>query len=340
MRACGDLQDSAHRRSGLPLRRGGFPARKEGYAFSFEQLGVVAYTEKEMMGQFEQEVQAGQRFQFGANWARFLESLNEDRIGVAQESLCAMLGVRDLAGKRFLDIGSGSGLFSLAARRLGATVHSLDYDPQSVGCTAELRRRFFPDDPQWRVEQGSALDGDYIRGLGMFDIVYSWGVLHHTGEMWKALTHASCPVRDNGQLFIAIYNDQGPVSRNWTAVKRLYCQSPGPAKTVIAAGVLVTQWWKTLVKDTLRGNPFRTWVSYGKERGMTPWRDVVDWAGGYPFEVASPDQIFNFYRDRGFILQQLRTDRGSGCNEFVFIRGRVAAPEETRREETTAGVRR
>lgn len=92
-----------------------------------------------------------QRFAFGANWARFLSVLDEDRILVAEQSICQMLGVETLVCKSFLDIGSGNGLFSLAARRLGAKVHSFDYDPQSVACTAELRLRYFPEDPHWVV---------------------------------------------------------------------------------------------------------------------------------------------------------------------------------------------
>lgn len=141
---------------------------------------------------FSTEIAKGQRFKFGANWKGFLAVLNEERIVLAEQSLRNMLDM-DLKGKRFLDVGSGSGLFSLAARRLGAIVHSFDYDPQSVACTEELRHRYFPSDDGWTVEQGSALDTQYLAHLGQWDIVYSWGVLHHTGAMWRALANIAPP---------------------------------------------------------------------------------------------------------------------------------------------------
>ena len=278
------------------------------------------------MKQFEKEVLAGERFEFGSNWTRFLLTLNDDRIKTAQDSLRQMLEVEDLKGKRFLDIGCGSGLFSLAARQLGASVHSLDFDPQSVACAVELRHRYFPEDHlskdgQWTIEEGSALDPAYLESLGKFDIVYSWGVLHHTGSMWPALGNATLPVAPGGRLFVAIYNDQGTISRRWTAVKRLYNKVSKPLKLVLATGVLVGQWWRPVVKDAVLLRPFATWRNYGQGRGMTPWRDVVDWVGGYPFEVAKPEEIFDFYRARGFTLTKLTTCRGTmGCNEFVFVR--------------------
>ena len=266
-----------------------------------------------------EEIKSGQRFEFGANWSRFLSVLNDHRISTAEASLREMLAVESLEGKKFLDIGSGSGLFSLCAKRLGATVHSFDFDPKSVACAQELKRRYFEHDDQWTIEEGSALDESYIRSLGEFDTVYSWGVLHHTGDMWTALRNAAIPVAAGGQLFISIYNDQGTKSKLWKKAKEIYCGGPvGKAFiTVVGGGWIVANGAK---EDLVRmKNPLTRYTEYRRRRGMSAWHDIVDWLGGYPFEVATPEKIFDFYRARGFELTKLTTDGGgSGTNQFVF----------------------
>jgi SAM-dependent methyltransferase len=264
------------------------------------------------------EVQEGERFGFGANWMRFLSVLNDERIEEAKSSLKHMLNVESLDGKTFLDVGSGSGLFSLAAKMLGAKVYLFDYDPQSVACTAELKRRYFPED-DWVVETGSVLDKDYLSRLGQFDVVYSWGVLHHTGRMWDALGNVVPLVQPEGQLFIAIYNKQQFISAYWVFVKRLYNRSWPIVQCLLNYGYFLFFAVELFAADVLRGiNPTLRYTGVGS-RGMNVYRDVVDWIGGWPFEVASPEEIFRFYKKRDFSLTELVTCGGKhGCNEFVF----------------------
>jgi 2-polyprenyl-6-hydroxyphenyl methylase/3-demethylubiquinone-9 3-methyltransferase len=270
------------------------------------------------------EVQEGQRFEFGKNWSRFLTLLDDSRVREAEDSLKHMLEVTDLENKKFLDIGSGSGLFSLAARRLGARVHSFDYDPQSVACTAELRRRFFPNDRDWLVEEGSVLNSEYISKLGTFDIVYSWGVLHHTGQMWQALENAQLPVGPGGKLFIALYNDTGSQSTRWKGIKRTYNRLPSGLKLPFTLIVIAPGEAKAIIRSLITLKPgqyVRSWTQYDHRRGMSRWRDIIDWVGGYPYEVSTPDEVFDFYSAKGFTLTKLNCGRvGLGCNQFVFER--------------------
>ncbi len=259
------------------------------------------------------------RFKFGENWQNFLSTLNTKRIEEAEKSLTDALGTSSLQGTKFLDIGSGSGLFSLAAKRLQATVHSFDYDKHSVACARELKSRYFTQDTSWTIEQGSVLDENYLAQLGSFDTVYSWGVLHHTGNMYQAFENIVNLVKPNGYLFISIYNDQGATSTVWKRIKKLYAQSGWVMQKLLILLALFRCWGPTLLKDFLKcGNPLKSWTSYKQNRGMSAYYDLIDWVGGYPFEVAKPEEVFDFFKDKGFQLLKLHTCQGIGCNEFVF----------------------
>lgn len=264
----------------------------------------------------QSEISAGERFAFGKNWRAFLAVLTEQRIEQAENALCEMLQLDSLDGKRFLDIGSGSGLSSLAAWRLGAAVTSFDYDPESVGCTQELRHRFSDNSTRWKVCQGSVLDPLFMNHLGVFDIVYSWGVLHHTGQMDLALEHATRCVDRDGLLLIAIYNDEGAISRFWRNVKQLYCSNR------------IGRWlvWAMFVPCFAIRTALK-WIMFGRgaalspgARGMSVYYDWIDWLGGYPFEVAKVEELLRFGREHGFDLVNLKTTNRMGCNELVFRR--------------------
>jgi len=253
------------------------------------------------------------RFTFGENWAQFLAIVNNERVASAEASLVEKFG--NLDGITFLDIGSGSGLFSLAARNLGAEVISFDFDEKSVACARELRQRFGPSDTGWRLEQGSALDSDYMGRLGKFDVVYSLGLLHHTGQMWRAIELAADRVKEDGRILLALYNDQGVISTCWTHVKKRYVRAGPFGKKLIFGTVGQFLLTRARINDVV------THRDKSPSRGMDRKRDAVDWIGGYPFEVSKPNQIVSVLNPAGFILkQQWLVGNRLGCNEYLFQR--------------------
>jgi len=262
-----------------------------------------------------------ERFPFGENWSDFLRILSDEHIFEAEKALCAFLGDINLKGKRFLDIGSGSGLHSLVARKMGAEVVSFDYDLQSVICTRELKSRYFSNDQLWKIEQGSILDREFLDSLGDFDIAYAWGVLHHTGVLWQALYNAQLPVREGGLLFVAIYNDQGIISAIWKIIKRFYC-SGWLGRTLMSAVFYPIFFLSGLLIDIVRlRNPAARYREHKKYRGMSLVHDWRDWLGGYPFEPAEAVRIISYYKNLGFeLVHLLPTTHGFGNNQFLFRR--------------------
>jgi SAM-dependent methyltransferase len=268
------------------------------------------------------------RFTFGRNWQKYVaEYLDDAALKSSVDSLVAFSKSADwFRGKSFLDIGCGSGLFSLAAMKLGATrVVSFDVDPDSVSCCRYLRQQYGSPD-HWEVLQGSVLDPYFVGGLGTFDYVYSWGVLHHSGDMWTAIKNAASLVSPEGFLYIAIYNRAdgfavypdgrfGP-SSFWNVVKRTYSGLPALARQVVdysAMSLLVLAYVATLQ------NPIRKIREFGaNHRGMSWQIDIRDWLGGYPYEYARSDEIFLFVKNLGFMLENLKCNNGLLNNEFLF----------------------
>lgn len=260
------------------------------------------------------------RFAFGKNWNAFLDSLDDERIAEAERSIKVLLSLERLSGLTMLDIGSGSGLFSLAARRLGARVHSFDYDRDSVACTQSLRDRFFPGDPSWVVEQGSVLDTDYVGRLGNFDIVYSWGVLHHTGAMYRAIENAVTRVAPGGLFCIALYC-RTPLCWAWKIEKKLYVNSPRPVQALLdqtyVLGTRAALW--------RRGKSFAEYLkNYKNLRGMEYMTNVRDWMGGYPYESISEQEMLALGKRlklepvRRFCMKPPHGLLGTHCDEYVF----------------------
>lgn len=275
-----------------------------------------------------QEIAAGERFAFGKNWTSFLSKVDDVRVQQAMLSIKNSLHHRELSGKTFLDVGSGSGLMSLAARKLGMHVVSFDYDSGSVACTNTLRETYFAGDRAWIVYQGSVLDKSFLSSLGAFDFVYSWGVLHHTGCVWTAIDNLLSLVSDKGSVVIALYNDQGVWSKTWNIIKATYNMLPRFLRPLYVAFVMVPRELKIIAVPLLKGKfkfVLGRWSDYSSSdgRGMSWWHDWIDWVGGYPFEVCKPEDVFYFFKERGFSLLELKTCAGElGCNEYVFERAK------------------
>lgn len=270
---------------------------------------------------YEQSYTDPNHFSFGKNWQDFLINLNEEQIKKAEDSLIDFLGgKKNIVGKTFVDVGCGSGLFSLAAWRIGAKrVLSIDIDQFSIACVTHLREQA-KKPANWQITSGSALDERFITSLGTFDIVYSWGVLHHTGDMYTAIKNAGKLVKHGGVFYLAIYNHNRSnmmhgTSGLWLTIKKRYNQSGWLVKTVLER---VYSAYLCLGLLAHLRNPWRYINGYSSARGMSWHHDVIDWLGGYPYQFATPEQIINYLGQIGFACQKLVSRSGIGCNEYLM----------------------
>jgi 2-polyprenyl-3-methyl-5-hydroxy-6-metoxy-1,4-benzoquinol methylase len=256
------------------------------------------------------------RFQFGKNWASYAKhNLTEERISIAQSYLSDFLGYKSLEGRSFLDIGSGSGIHSLAAKRLGASlVYSFDCDADSVATTILCRRKE-GDPANWHIEKGSILDTAYVKSIPKFDIVYSWGVLHHTGDMWTAIRNSAGRLNDKGLLYISLYAKEAyPDYRRWISIKKSYNSSG----TIGKAYLFIKETLRLLLHKLRAGENIVSYIlTYKHKRGMSFFHDQVDWLGGYPIEFSSKKEVVCFCVDH-LALRLIKTSVGEGCSEFLF----------------------
>lgn len=244
------------------------------------------------------------RFAFGENWKDFVDNyFDEDRLMAARTSLEEAFRLSDLNGKTFLDIGCGSGMYSYSAYQLGAErIVSFDYDEDSVECCTYLREEAGNPD-NWEVMQGDALDDEFMSDLGKFDLVYSWGVLHHTGELFHGIENAMDAVAGGGKLYLAIYNKVTErklqnlqfTSKDWERIKRFYQDAPKPVKRLFEVGFVVGWVYLTLKRGQ---NPVKEWRAHEQWRGQSMHVDRTDWLGGLPYEYATVDEVKEFVLDR------------------------------------------
>jgi 2-polyprenyl-3-methyl-5-hydroxy-6-metoxy-1,4-benzoquinol methylase len=262
-------------------------------------------------------------FSFGDNWSQYAQKIDETRIEEAEKSLIRLVGREAIEGKTFLDIGCGSGLFSLAAVRLGCRkLLAVDLDPKSVETTRKTLSQHAPGG-NWDVQNISVFNLDPAK-LGVYDIVYSWGVLHHTGAMYPAITKASTMVGPGGMLTLALYG-KTPFCGMWRIEKKIYSRSPKWIQKIIEAVYMVI----VRARLALKGESVKERrEKYFKQRGMDMYFDTRDWLGGYPYESISPEEAMMFMRGLGF--DQIRSFvepciglLGAGCDEYSFMRTAV-----------------
>ncbi len=260
-------------------------------------------------------------FSFGENWAQYAQKIDERRIEEAEKSLIRLLGRESIEGRTFLDIGCGSGLFSLAAVRLGCKrLLAVDLDPNSVETTRKTLERLAPSGANWDCKRISVFDLDPVH-VGTFDIVYSWGVLHHTGAMYKAIEKASTVVAPHGTLALALYG-KTPFCGLWRIEKRIYSRSPKWVQRAIERVYYVA----VSARLALKGESLKKRrETYFQQRGMDMYIDTRDWLGGYPYESISPKQAMTYMNKLGFEpVRSFVTPciglLGAGCDEYSFTK--------------------
>ena len=251
-------------------------------------------------------------FSFGENWKNYLRTIDDHDIQSAVQDILEWIPAEQIAGRIVADIGCGSGIHSYCfyMQKPDGLV-SVDVDQYSVEATNILRKRA-GDPSNWVVSTNSILDAEFLNKAGVFDIVYSWGVLHHTGNMWKAIENASSLVKPSGLFWISLYA-KGPKYEKDLQIKQKYNNFSNSGKKLFIYKKIVKLMWKRMKKGQ---NPL-TW-NEKVIRGMHKYHDIVDWYGGLPYEVASRSEVESFLGQRGFELVRVKEATERACSVYLF----------------------
>ena len=258
----------------------------------------------------------GITFSFGENWSEFNRAPSPHRVGSAAEDLREWFGVDNISGKTVADVGCGSGLHSMAFLENGAaSVTSIDVDPSSVAATKSLQSESVK--ARWSLGEGSVLDPTLPMQIGTFDIVYSWGVLHHTGAMWNAIRNCSQLCSENGLLMLAIYQG-GHFFEDHLHLKQQYNRAAQPERDRMIRK-------EAGVDDGRPLTELITSAELQKQRGMNIVTDAIDWLGGLPYETAIVSEILAFVIGLGFAPLKVMEENQGGCSIFLFRRSAAKA---------------
>jgi ubiquinone/menaquinone biosynthesis C-methylase UbiE len=111
-----------------------------------------------------------------------------------------------LKGKTILDMGCGSGRYTIALTKTGAEkVYGIDLGKESIRKAALIAEKSGIRNIEFDV--GSVLDLPYEDNL--FDFIYSNGVLHHTENLEQGINELYRTLKPGGESFLYLYADGG-----------------------------------------------------------------------------------------------------------------------------------